>query len=92
MRIDKPFILRKIAGDYVILPTGTATLSFNGMITVNEQGAFLWEALQKETTRDQLIEAMLAEYEVNPDTAGADVDEFLQILQRTGILETQHQS
>lgn len=86
MKIDKPYILRKVAGEYVILPTGTATLSFNGMITVNEQGAFLWNALLEETTRDALVEAVLAEYEVDPETAGADVDEFLLVLQRSGIL------
>ena len=43
MKIDKQFILRQIAGDYVIIPAGKTTLEFNGLITVNEQGAFLWQ-------------------------------------------------
>ena len=86
MKIDKPYILRQIAGEYVILPTGSTTLKFNGMITVNEQGAFLWEKLREEISRDQLVEAMLEEYEVDRSTAGADVDEFLRILQASGIL------
>ena len=86
MIIDKPYILRQIAGEYVILPTGSTTLKFNGMITVNEQGAFLWEKLRQEISRDELVEAMLEEYEVDPETAGADVDEFLHILRRSGIL------
>lgn len=86
MKIDKPYILRQIAGEYVILPTGSTTLKFNGMITVNEQGAFLWEKLREEISRDQLVEAMLEEYEVDRSTADADVDEFLRILQASGIL------
>ena len=86
MIIDKPYILRQIAGDYVILPTGTTTLDFNGMITVNEQGAFLWEKLRQETTRDALVEAILAEYDVDPETAGSDVDEFIGILRSHKIL------
>ena len=48
MRISDQFILRQIAGEYIIIPTGQTTLKFNGMITVNEQGAFLWEALKEE--------------------------------------------
>lgn len=87
MIIDKQFILRQIAGDYVILPTGKTTLEFNGMITVNEQGAFLWEQLCKGTTREALVDAVLAEYDIDRETACADVDEFLQILIHSRILE-----
>ena len=52
MIIDKQYILRQIAGDYVIIPTGKTTLEFNGMITVNEQGAFLWKKLGTEITEE----------------------------------------
>ena len=38
----------EIAGDYVIIPTGKTVLKFNGLITVNEVGAYLWKLLQKE--------------------------------------------
>lgn len=41
MKVDKEFVLREIAGDYVIIPIGRTVLSFNGLITVNEIGAFL---------------------------------------------------
>lgn len=86
MKIDEPYILRQIAGEYVILPTGSTTREFNGMITVNEQGAFLWEKLRQGITRDGLVEAILEEYEVDPETAEADVDEFVHILRCSGIL------
>ena len=52
MKIEKDFILREIAGDYVIVPTGKTALEFNGLITVNELGAFIWEKLQQETTEE----------------------------------------
>jgi len=35
MRVDKEFVLREIAGDYIIIPTGKTVLEFNGLITVN---------------------------------------------------------
>lgn len=86
MKIDKSFVLRQIAGEYVILPTGGTTLQFNGMITVNEQGAFLWERLCGGTTRDELVDAMLEEYEVDRETAQADVDDFLRVLRNKKLL------
>ena len=50
MKVDKEFILREIAGDYIIIPTGKTVLDFNGLITVNEVGVDLWKMLQEEVT------------------------------------------
>ena len=86
MRISDQFILRQIAGEYIIIPTGQTTLKFNGMITVNEQGAFLWEVLKEEITEDALVDAVLAEYDTDRQTAQADVAEFLEVLRQKRIL------
>ena len=86
MKIEKEYILREIAGDYIIVPVGAAALEFNGMITVNETGAFLWEKLRKGTTKEELLHAMLEEYEVSEKEAEADIQEFLQMLQKNKIL------
>lgn len=86
MKIEKEYILREIAGDYIIVPVGAAALEFNGMITVNETGAFLWEKLREGTTREELLHAMLEEYEVSEKEADADIQEFLQMLQENKIL------
>lgn len=87
MRIEKTFVLREIAGDYVIVPTGKSALEFNGLITVNELGAFIWNQLQEETTVDQIVEAIQEEYEVDWETAKADTEEFLEVLIQQQILE-----
>ena len=49
MRVDEGFVLREIAGDYVIIPTGKTVLDFNGMITVNEVGVSIWKMLPHTT-------------------------------------------
>lgn len=87
MRIEKTFVLREIAGDYVIVPTGKSALEFNGLITVNEVGAFIWNQLQEETTVDQIVEAIQEEYEVDRETAKVDTEEFLEVLIKQQILE-----
>ena len=86
MRINKEFVLREIAGEYIIIPTGSTVLEFNGLITVNEVGVAIWKMLQEEVTVDQLVQGILAEYEVEEKVAREDVKEFLQTLVEGGIL------
>lgn len=86
MRVASDFMLREIAGEYVIIPVGSSALKFNGLITVNDTGAFLWKLLQEETTQEALVEAMLQEYEVDSLTASQDVADFLAYLGEKDLL------
>ena len=87
MKVEKEFVLREIAGDYVIIPTGKTVLSFNGLITVNEVGADLWKMLQSEVNFDELLQGILSEYDVDEETAREDIQEFLDTLTEGGILD-----
>ena len=86
MKISKEFVIREIAGDYIIVPTGNTALQFNGLITVNEVGAFLWKFLQQETTEEALVQSVVSEYEVEEETARQDIEEFLQQLKDNHII------
>lgn len=85
MRIKEGFILRKIAGQTVVLPTG-GDLDLNMMITLNETGAFLWEHLQEETDEAALVQAVLAEYEVTAEVAAKAVAVFVEKLKKNNFL------
>ena len=87
MKIKDNFILRKVADSYVVVPVGRLTLDFNGIITLNETGAFLFELLQKGAEREELIDRLLAEYEVTPERAAADVDVFIEKVKASDVLE-----
>lgn len=86
MKIANDFILREIAGEYIIVPTGSTALNFNGLITVNEVGLFLWKKLEQGVTREELLAGVLEEYEIDAETAKKDIDEFLNELKNGGIL------
>ena len=86
MRLNKEFVLREIVGEYIIIPTGSTVLEFNGLITVNEVGVTLWKMLQEEVTLDDLVQGVLAEYDVEEDVAREDILEFLESLTKGGIL------
>ena len=63
------------------------TLNFNGIITLNETGAFLFELMQKGTEREELIAGLLREYEVTPEKAAVDVDKFIEKAKEANVLE-----
>ncbi len=87
MKIKSDFILRKVADSYVVVPVGKLTLDFNGIINLNETGAFLFELLQKGAEREDLIERMLEEYEVSREKAASDIDIFIQKVKEADVLE-----
>lgn len=86
MRIKKDFVLREIAGDYIVIPTGQTVLEFNGLITMNDVGVSLWKLLQEEVTMDDLVAGILEEYDVEEEVAREDIQEFLDTLTEGGIL------
>ena len=86
LKLDKEYVLRQIGDDYVIVPVGKAALDFNGMITVNETGAFLWEQLVKGTNEKELLRTLVETYEVTQEEAERDLDEFLEVLYTNNIL------
>ena len=86
MRVEKEFVLREIAGDYIIIPTGKTVLEFNGLVTVNEVGGSLWKMLQEEVTFEELVKGILEEYDVDEAVAREDIREFLDKIIESGIL------
>lgn len=87
MKIKANFVLRKIAGVWAVLPLGKAALDFNGLLTLNESGVQLWNLMKQGCQREDLVEALLAEYDVSRPVAEADVDEFVEKLRSADCLE-----
>lgn len=86
MKIKENYMLRKVADCYVVVPIGAAVAEFNGMINLNEVGAFLWRKLESETTFDEVLASMLAEYEVDEAVAKADLQRFVKELEDAGLI------
>ncbi len=87
MKIKDDFILRKVADSYVVVPVNSMTLNFNGIINLNESGAFLFGLLQNGAEREDLISKMLDEYDVSEQQASDDIDTFIKKLKDVDILE-----
>ena len=86
MKIKGEFVLRTVAGEIVALPYSGVT-NLDMMITLNETGKFLWEKLVPGAEREELIDALLAEYDVDYEKAGKCVDSFVARLKELDFLE-----
>lgn len=86
LKLKEGFILREIAGEKVVLPSGN-DLDLNMMITLNGTGAFLWERLEKGSDVEAMTAALLAEYDVDQQTAKAAVEGFVKKLEAHGFLQ-----
>ena len=80
MKRNPDLILRNIAGEVLLVPTGAMAQQFNGMITLNEVAAFLWENLEEVASREEMVQKVLDEFEVDQETAAADVNGFIDML------------
>lgn len=87
MKIAKEFILRDIAGECVLVPTGATTLEFNGLITMSDTARFIWENLEKVDSLDEMVEKLLEEYEIDEETARTDAIGFISQLLEHGFVE-----
>ena len=85
LKIKEGYIMRQVAGEYVVLPTGT-DLPLNRMITLNKTGAFLWERLQTGMEEADLVAALLETYEVDENLALRSTRNFVDSLRQHQLL------
>ncbi len=87
MKIKDGFVLREVAGSYVVVPVGKRADEFNGMVHLNETGAFFWKMAEKGCTRKELIEEGFNTYEVCEDDIAKDVDRFIDTLTANNLFD-----
>ena len=86
MKIIKEFILREIAGEIILVPTGETTQQFNGLITLSDTARFIWENIERADSFEDLVKMMLEEYEIDEETAKRDAYNFIDQLLASGFV------
>ncbi len=86
MKIKDGYLLREVAGSNIVVPVGEGTIDFSGVITLNEVGAFIWKILEKGAAKEEVVEKMLSEYDVDKATAEKDIDEYISALKGAELI------
>ncbi len=85
MKIKEGFILRTVAGETVVLPSGRVN-NFDMMITLNDTGRVLWERLAQGAELPELVDALLEEYDVDREMAEKSAEAFVNRMKELDFL------
>lgn len=87
MRIKEGFVLKEVAGNNVVIGVGKTMQDFNGVLNLSDSAALLFKKLSEGADKDALIDAILAEYDIDRATAESDIDSFLDKIRSVNLLE-----
>lgn len=86
MQIKRDFVLRCITGEKILVPVGKTAIDINGLVVLNEVGAFIWERIPQAADEQAIVDMILEEYDVSREEAAADAAAFLDKLRKLDIL------
>jgi hypothetical protein len=81
-------VTRKTGNEYVLVPVADNIADMNSVYTLNETGAFLWELIDGENNIEDMIEALIREYDIDEQSATNDVFEFINEMRKYLIINT----
>jgi len=87
MKIKNGFILREVAGNFIVVPVGHKTIDFNGIVTLNKTGAFIWSILENDVTFDEIMNELQQKFSLDYDLLKLDLNEFIEKLSLNDLLE-----
>ncbi len=86
MKLKLQLVKRDIAGDIILVPVGAATSSIQGLITINETGAAIWDALPEAENEEAIVDKLYEQFDAERDELRKDVAEFLDKLREMNII------
>ncbi len=87
MKIENKYVSKKIGKKYIVVPVGEdEEKKFNGVISLNETGSFLFKKLQQGITMDDLVADYAKEYDLELSFAKNEVEKFLTKLKDASVL------
>lgn len=89
MRLKDGLILREVAGQYVIVPTGKRVQEVTNIVYISASAAYLWDYMKDhEFEKDDLVKRVMEHYTgVTEEKAAEDIDKFLKLLGDNNILD-----
>lgn len=87
MKIKDGYILKKVAGENIVIATGEERLSFNGIITFNEVGAEVFARLDGTRTQEEIVDEIASVYNVPREVISADINKLIEKMKNHGLLE-----
>ncbi len=82
--VKQGYVVREIAGEYIAVPVDSSCGT--NIVILNPVSKMLWEELRDEKTFDELLDAMLKNYDVSKEEAETDLKDFIAQLETNGLI------
>lgn len=86
MHIKRELLKREVGGEFLLIPVGKTVYDANGLFLMTEVGAFIWDILPQAETEEDILAQVLEAYEIDEETARADIRGFLDKLREMSII------
>lgn len=86
-RTSDNFLLREVAGEYLLVPVGEGAELMNGMITVNDSFQYLWKQFEEPKTIGQVLKDTREVYEDEDGSIAEDIIRFVQESLKYGFMK-----
>ena len=87
MKIKQGFVLREIAGQYMVIATGEASKTFHGMIKLNESGKDIYEGVEAGLNEEQIVLKMMEKYDdASEELIRKDVNKVINVMKEHGFI------
>lgn len=80
------FEIVNIDNDYMAIPLGDESTSFHGVIALSSAMAYLLSNMDKPKSTKELVDLLVAEFDVDSDTAQKDIEAIIQTLLEMGVI------
>jgi hypothetical protein len=88
MKRSEDFVVQNVGGQDLLVPIGAKVMDMNALITLNATARRIWELLAENRSVEYLVAEIVEQFDVDLESARADVQVFLDDLGRLGLLKT----
>ena len=82
---DRRFVTRTIGTETIVVPVAGSVGDLECVYTLNEVATTIWELLESPRTASQIAKLLAADYDAKVSDLAADVAEFLEVLEASGL-------
>ena len=87
MKLKYHFEKMEMDREILMVPVGDGADQFHGILKVNETAADILQALEKDTTEEQIVDALYEKYEISREDLAAVVQKQVKELAEAGLID-----
>ncbi|MCR5150788.1 MAG: PqqD family protein [Clostridiales bacterium] len=85
-KLKKTVVVRKIGDDYILVPVGKSSKDYKGVFSLTPVAALIIDMLNIGAQKEELVNSVTNEFDIDETTALKDVEIFLERLSEIDLI------